>query len=532
MTLNWIEIVLTAACCAIGARHYIHMLQLESYQLPGYKRYLNNNLDRMFRRLVFMGVVFTILSLAMYYIIVPFTHGMEEKRAAIAVWITLFLFIVATVVLAYIDFRAPAKKPLVMTKRARRLYAALALLALLSCALVSFIGLPPYIMYAAVAYLVYAAEYVEEPVEKRINMGYFTAARQKLAERDDLIKIGITGSYGKTSTKFALRDILSVKYNVLATPSSFNTPMGVSTIINNKLKREHQVFIAEMGARHVGDIKEMCELVHPKYSVLTSIGEQHLETFGSITNIVNTKNEIMEALPPDGVGFFASDGEYCDRLYAKLEREKYRVAFDPLRKPYMLIGEIEVDTQGSRFTLTCADGTHVRCRTQLLGRHSIQNIALAASVAHRLGLTMEEIARGIRKIAPVEHRLQLIPGPVTVIDDAFNSNPAGSREALNVLGGFEGRRFIVTPGMVEQGEREDSLNFAFGTQMHGKVDIAILVGPKHTRPIYEGMVEAGFDEDKIYVVQNLNEATDRLRELGRPGDVVLFENDLPDNYSE
>jgi UDP-N-acetylmuramoyl-tripeptide--D-alanyl-D-alanine ligase len=532
MTLNWIEIVVTAACCAVGARHYIHMLQLESYQLPGYKRYLNRTIDSMLRRLVLMGAAFTILSLAMYYIIVPFTSGMEEKRAAIAVWITLFLFIVATVVLAYIDFRTPAKKPLVMTKRGRRLYAALALLSLLSCALVSFIGLPPYIMYAAVAYLVYAAEYVEEPIEKRINMGYFIAARQKLDARDDLIKIGITGSYGKTSTKFALRDILSVKYNVLATPSSFNTPMGVSTVINNKLKREHQVFIAEMGARHVGDIKEMCELVHPKYSVLTSIGEQHLETFGSITNIVNTKNEIMEALPPDGVGFFASDGEYCDRLYAKLEREKYRVAFDPLRKPYMLIGEIEVDTQGSRFTLTCADGTHVRCRTQLLGRHNIQNIALAASVAHRLGLTLEEIARGIRKIAPVEHRLQLIPGPVTVIDDAFNSNPAGSREALNVLGGFEGRRIVVTPGMVEQGEREDSLNFAFGTQMHGKADIAILVGPKHTRPIYEGMVEAGFDEGKIYVVQDLNEATDRLRELGRPGDVVLFENDLPDNYSE
>ncbi len=532
MTLNWIEIVLTAACCAVGARHYIHMLQLESYQLPGYKRYLNRTLDRMFRRLVLLGVVFTLLGFVMTFILQPFTAGIPEKRAGIAMSVTLALFIITTSTLAYVDFRAPAKKPLVMTKRARRLYATLAVIALVSCAIVSFIGLPPYIMYAAVAYLVYAAESVEEPLEKRINMGYFNAARQKLDARSDLIKIGITGSYGKTSTKFALRDILSVKYNVLATPSSFNTPMGVSSVINDKLKREHQVFIAEMGARHVGDIKEMCELVHPKFSVLTSIGEQHLDTFGSIMNIVNTKNEIMDALPPDGVGFFASDGEYCDRLFAKLEREKYRVAFDPMRKPHILIGEVEVDTQGSRFTLTCSDGTYARCRTKLLGRHNIQNIALAASVARRLGLTMEEIARGIRRIEPVEHRLQLIPGQITVIDDAFNSNPAGSREALNVLGGFEGRRFIVTPGMVEQGEREDSLNFAFGTQMHGKVDVAILVGPKHTRPIYDGMVEAGFDEGRIYVVQNLNEATDLLREMGRPGDVVLFENDLPDNYSE
>lgn len=532
MTLNWVEIVLTAACCAVGARHYIHMLQLESYQLPGYRRYLSRNLDNMFRRSVLVGVVFTLLGFVMAFILQPFTAGIPEKRAHIATWVTLALFILSTGALARADFRAPAKKPLVMTKRARRLYAALALLALISCAIVSFIGLPPYIMYAAVAYLVYAAEYVEEPLEKRINKGYFDAARQKLNARDDLIKIGITGSYGKTSTKFALRDILSVKYNVLATPSSFNTPMGVSTVVNNQLKREHQVFIAEMGARHVGDIKEMCALVHPKYSVLTSIGEQHLETFGSLMNIVNTKNEIMDALPPDGVGFFASDGEYSDRLFVKLEREKYRVAFDPVRKPHMLIGEVEVDLQGSRFTLTCADGTYARCRTKLLGRHNIQNIALAASVARRLGLTMEEIARGIRKIEPVEHRLQLIPGQITVIDDAFNANPAGAREALNVLGGFPGRRLIITPGMVEQGEREDSLNFAFGTQMYGKVDIAILVGPKHTRPIYEGMVEAGFDEGRIYVVSNLGEATDLLRELGRPDDVALFENDLPDNYNE
>ena len=532
MILSLIEIALTAACCAVGARHYIHMLQLESYQLPGYKRYLNRTMDSMFRRLVLVGVVFTLLGFVMTFILQPFTEGIPGQRKDIATIVTLILFVIVSGILAYLDFRAPAKKPLVMTKRATRLYAALCLIVLLSCAVVSFIGLPPYIIYAAVAHLVYAAEYAEEPLEKRINMGYFRAARQKLDERSDLVKIGITGSYGKTSTKFALRDILSVKFNVLATPSSFNTPMGVSSIINDKLKPEHQVFIAEMGARHVGDIKEMCELVHPKYSVLTSIGEQHLETFGSITNIVNTKNEIMEALPEDGVGFFASDGEYCDRLFAKCEREKYRVSYDPIRKPHMLIGEVQVDTEGSRFTLTCADGTYTRCRTKLLGKHNIQNIALAASVARRLGLTMEEIARGIRKIEPVEHRLQLIPGQITVIDDAFNSNPSGSAEALNVLSGFPGRRFIVTPGMVEQGEREDSLNFAFGTQMPGKVDVAILVGPKHTRPIYEGMVEAGFDEDRIYVADDLSEATKTLRDLGRPGDVVLFENDLPDNYSE
>ena len=532
MILKLIEIVIVAACCAVGARHYIHMLQLESYQLPGYKRYLGRNTERIMRSTVLIGVIFTVLDYVMPLILQPLTSGIPEKRGDIATVVMMVAFAVTCVVLTVRAMHMPAKKPLVMTKRAKRLYAALCLLTLISCAIISFITLPSYLVYAVIAYLVMAAEYIEEPVERFINAGYFKSAQQKLRERDDLIKIGITGSYGKTSTKFALRDILSVKYNVLATPSSFNTPMGVSSIVNNELKRSHQVFIAEMGARHVGDIKELVELVHPKYALLTSIGPQHMDTFGSINNIVNTKNEIMEGLPEDGVGFFASDGEFCDRLFVKCEREKYRTAYDPNRKPHMLISDVQVDTEGSRFTLTCSDGAYTRCHTKLLGKHNIQNIALAASVARRLGLTMEEIARGIRRIEPVEHRLQLIPGQITVIDDAFNSNPSGSAEALNVLSGFTGRRIIVTPGMVEQGDKEDSINYAFGAQMVGKADYAILVGPRHTQPIRQGMLEAGFDEEHIFTVTDLNEATAELRKLGRPGDVVLFENDLPDNYNE
>lgn len=530
--MGLIEVFVVAACCALAARRYIHMLQLESYQLPGYKRWMRRNFDMALKRSVIPGVGFAILSYLMPLICQPFTAGQPEMRAEIAMIATTVLFAALAGTLAFIDFRAPAKKPLVLTRRARRLYAATTIMSLGACAILYFISLPPYFVYAAMTYIVYAAEYIEEPLERRINAGFFKSAQKKLAERDDLIKIGITGSFGKTSTKFALRDILSVKFNVLATPSSFNTPMGVSSVINDKLKTAHQVFIAEMGARHVGDIRELCSLVKPKYAVITSIGEQHLETFGSITNIVNTKNEIIDALPDDGAGFFASDGEFCDRLFARCEREKYLTSYLPERKPHILISDVEVDPQGSRFTLTCSDGTYARCRTRLLGRHNIQNIALAASVARKLGMTMEEIARGIRRIEPVEHRLQLIPGKITVIDDAFNSNPAGSAEALNVLSAFSARRLIITPGMVEQGVKEEQLNYAFGTQMKGKADIAILVGPRHTRPIYEGMLDTGFDEDRIYIAENLTEATAMLRNLGMPGDVVLFENDLPDNYDE
>ena len=478
MPFMLIRILLVAACCAVACRYFVHMLQLESYQLAGYQRWMRRNRDRLLKNCVLVGLGGAILSWYLPVFLSLFIVQ-SQSRETIAQWAMLAVFVVVTAVLAFLDMRAPAKKPLVFTRRVRRLY-----------------------------------------------------LHKALEARPDLIKIGITGSSGKTSTKFVLRDILSQKYRVLASPASFNTPMGLSRVINEQLRDEHQVFIAEMGARHVGDIKELCELVRPKYGLLTSVGPQHLETFGSIENIAGTKYELIEALPKDGVAFFSSDGSYVDRLFAKCECEKYRVGFNPDRQPYMLATDLEVGPQGSRFTLKCADGTSMRCRTRLLGRHNIQTIALCAAVAHKLGLTMEEIARGVRVIEPIEHRLQLIPGAMTVIDDAFNSNPAGSQEALNVLSGFPGRRIIVTPGMVEQGKREDELNYAFGTQMVNCVDVAILVGPNHTRPILQGLVDSGFSREDIHVVSNLDDASALLRVIGRAGDTVLFENDLPDNYSE
>ena len=529
--LTFLKVVLVAACCVAACRHYVHMLQLESYQLPGYRRWLSRNREQMLKQTVVVGLAATLLSWYMPILLSLFITE-QEKRSTAADIVMLVLFVAAVAVLLVRELRQPEKKPLAFTPRVKRLYLAICALCLAACAVLALLHIPPYIAYAAVAYIVLAAAAIMQPVENGINRGFFESAKQKLEARPDLIKIGITGSYGKTSTKFALRDILSQKYNVLATPASFNTPMGLSRVVNEQLRPEHELFIAEMGARHVGDIKELCELVKPKYGLLTSIGPQHLETFGSIENIAGTKNELIEALPEDGIAFFSSDGGYVDRLYARCEKEKYRTGFEGDRKLYMTVKDVRVDAQGSRFVLECEDGGRISCRTKLLGRHNIQNIALCAAVARKLGLEYDEIARGIRVIEPVEHRLQLIPGPMTVIDDAFNSNPTGAAEALRVLSGFSGRRLIITPGMVEQGEKEDELNYAFGTQMPGCVDIVILVGPKHTRPIYDGLVEAGFDEQEIHVVRNLDEATELLRRMGRPGDTVLFENDLPDNYNE
>lgn len=533
--LSWMERILVALICTISCRYFLHMFQLESYQLDGYKRWLNKNREALLGFSLTVGVSLTVGKLLLQLLLI---NVMGSERSDM---VSVICTLVALVAFAYVAMKLyqsqrnqPEKKPLAFTARMKRLYVCVFLVALVVCSLISYLGIPPYVLFIALSYLVMIAGYVMQPIERQISKSFMDEAEEILEQRPDLIKIGITGSYGKTSTKFILQTILAEKYDVLATPSSFNTPMGLTRVIREQLEQHHQVFLAEMGARHVGDIQELCDLVKPKYGVLTSVGAQHLETFGAIETVANTKFELIENLPEDGVAFFGGDnGGWCDKLYERATCEKYRTGIDGGFLS-MYAEDITVSPEGSRFVLCDAEGGRAQCHTRMLGRHNIENIVLACSVAKRLGLPLPQIAAGVNKTQPVEHRLQLINNPngITVIDDAFNSNPVGAQAALDVLRSFPGRRVLVTPGMVEQGEQEQAINKAFGQQIPGSCDVLILIGKKHTRPIAEGALAAGFDPDQLHVVANLDEATVLLGQLGRPGDAVLFENDLPDNYNE
>ena len=293
------------------------------------------------------------------------------------------------------------------------------------------------------------------PVEKIISELYFRDAQRILREHQDLIRIGITGSWGKTSVKFILGTMLEEKYPTLVTPASFNTPMGVTRVIRTQLEPGHRVFVAEMGARHVGDIREMCRLVHPQMGLLTSVGPQHLDTFHTQERITKTKYELIEAIPPDGSCFFADDGGIVTGLWEKTEKDKTLTGMDPDRDD-VWAEELQVSPRGSRFLL-CHGEEKIPCETELLGELNIRNILLCAGVCLKLGMTGKEIARGIRKLRPVEHRLELKrnPGGITVLDDAFNSNIRGAEQAFRTLRGFPGKRIVVTPGMVELGDHGD-----------------------------------------------------------------------------
>lgn len=391
------------------------------------------------------------------------------------------------------------------------------------------------ILYILQHYTILFSNIIIMPIEESINRKFYEEAQEKIKNRNDLKVVGITGSFGKTSTKFIMGTILGERFKVLNTPESYNTPMGLSKVINNNLKEDDEIFIAELGARNIGDIKEVSQLVQPKIAVITSIGPVHLETFKNIDNIMKTKYELIEELDTDGVAVFNYDNEHIKKLADKTFKEKILYGLEDVENLDLYAEEIEVSELGSTFTIKDKEGNSVKCRTKLLGKHNIYNILAGVAVGRILGISFDEISRGIEKVEPIPHRLNIINSGtgIIVIDNAFNSNPIGSKAALEVLSEFkDGKKIIVTPGMVELGEMEAEANKEFGIQIGKVCDYVILIGEKRTRPIYDGIMEENYNKDNIFIAKDLDEATAYIQKVARPKDIVLFENDLPDNYNE
>ena len=536
---GWLEFLWPfcfAAGSLLAARSLIHWFQLESYQFPGYFRTVKRQGIRAWIPGAGMaaGALLCLLAGKLFFPdSSPWGYLLCADAAPLAVGAGI----------RALGMRRKEKKKLVFTPRVKRLYG----ISFVLWTLLLFVFLPaPFraprtlstgllLCGAALMLPMWTAlgGLLAWPVEKAISEMYFRDAQRILRERKDLIRIGITGSWGKTSVKFILGTMLSEKYPTLVTPASFNTPMGVTRVIRTMLEPGHRVFVAEMGARHVGDIREMCRLVHPVLGMITSVGPQHLDTFHTQERITGTKYELIEALPEDGAAFFADDGGIVRGLWEKTGKEKYLTGMDPERDD-IWAEELSVSSAGSKFTL-CTRTERIPCETQLLGELNIRNILLCAAVCRKLGMTGKEIARGIRRLKPVEHRLELKrnPGGILVLDDAFNSNIRGAEQAFRTLKDFTGgKRIVVTPGMVELGDREESMNREFGRDMADCCDEAVLVGRKRSVPLSAGLADAGFPEDHIHVTGSLGEAADLLKTLAAPGDTILFENDLPDNYEE
>lgn len=515
LIFNIIYVSFAFICFMFAFTNRVHMFQLNAYKYVFMRDWIKNNFKMLAAKAVLPAA-----SLALFAI--PNTAA---KCAAIA----------ANALFLILNLPKKAKKPLVFTARVKRLYITASIIYILLCA-ASFAfaaHFPLFLSQAALifpSYFVLLVNIINHPAENAVRQKYINEAKQKIASLPRLTVIGITGSYGKTGTKYILERLLSEKYNVLMTPASYNTTMGVVKVIRENLTAAHDIFICEMGARSVGEIKEICDIVKPKYGIITSIGPCHLETFGCIENTIKTKFELCDALPQDGKIFLNADNEYISEK-SDITKPAVYYGIKNTRKADFSARVISLSENGTKFEVIRKE-EHFELSAKLLGEHSVLNILGCVAIARELGLTREELVIGASRIEGAPHRLSLIKGAgFVIIDDSFNSNPGGAHAALEVLAGFEGTKIIITPGMIELGEKQDKFNYELGINAAKVCDYIFLVGEKQTKSIKSGVLESGFDEQKLCIFERVEDAINTAKALpGAERNVILIENDLPDNF--
>jgi UDP-N-acetylmuramoyl-tripeptide--D-alanyl-D-alanine ligase len=510
---------------SVAGKRALHMFQQNRYELRRYLPWLKSRADAMAKN------AFLVVLIYLPWIAIAFIPGetLHKSLALILICGTASFLIRRELKQKYI-------KPLVITSRVKRQIAVMVLLdALLLLPLTIYASwqvvsiISPILMVANWGLLAVMVG-ITAPIEDLVKKAYIDQARKILKAHPDLIKIGITGSYGKTSSKNILDEILGEAYYVLASPASFNTPMGLTITIREHLKSIHDVFIAEMGADKVGEIDFLSKFIQPQYGIVTSVGPQHLNTFKSIDNILSEKMKLIENLPVSGVGVLNKDNAYLRNYEIKNKCRILWYGIEQEEVDYRAI-DIRYSPEGSQFTVRCAEGEFA-FETILLGQHNIANILASIALARTLGITWEKLQKAVSQVNYIEHRLQLkkING-FTFIDNAFNSNPEGSKMSLEVLKGMPGKRIIITPGMIDLGAQENELNRLFGTYMIGCVDEVILVGKNQTQAVLAGLEEVGFPSIAIHVVDTVKEAFAIVYTTASKEDTILLENDLPDAFN-
>lgn len=369
------------------------------------------------------------------------------------------------------------------------------------------------------------------PGERRRRRGYMRQAELCLAAVGPVV-IGITGSYGKTTTKRFLQQLLdSPEAPCFATPESFNTTLGVCRAINEGLRPEHHFAVLEMGAYRKGEIAEICSFSHPQLGIVTAVGVMHLERFGSRPKIAEAKSELLAALPESGLAVLPSAVNERDLLTAPLRARPVWVGRPEDR---WWLEEVVLSPEGSGLRLRGSSGEDLRLQVPLHGEPILADLVLAWATAVELGVALGDLVERAGRLQGAPHRLQVsrVNG-ITIIDDAYNSNPEGAAAALELLGGLPGgRRVLVTPGFIELGPLQEQSMRELGRQAAAVCTHVILVGRTQSAAIAEGLSAADYPAAQLTVAADLEAAQRRLPEVAGAESVVLFENDLPDSFLE
>lgn len=520
-----LELTLVISYCALIAlylKHALHVFQQNHYEFERYTKWLLNPRNyKLNEYFIFAALIY----LADY----AYTYFFGASYFPSLVIILLFAI--------YRLCREEEKeyiKALVYTKRVKRQLLTIGILTVAffffllrkKCDLVVLAIITPLLAWL----LIYPTALINLPWEKLIKKHYEKEARELLRNCDNLKTIGITGSYGKTSTKNIVNNILAEHFDTLMTPASYNTPMGITKTIREQLTALHEVFVCELGADHVGEITYLMDFVKPQYTIVTAIGPQHLNTFHSLENIIKEKMQAVEKLPADGMAVLNIDNQYIREYQVQNPVKIVTVSTEGRDADYVAY-DLKYGIDGVEFKVKSAR-EEFSLKSVLLGVHNITNILLAVALAKELGLSNEEIRRSVAKCQAIAHRLELKTlNGFRFIDNAFNSNPVSSKLSLDVLAKCPGQRVIVTPGLIDLGSKEEAYNREFGAYMVGRADFAVLVGPKQTKAIVQGLKDAAYDLSKVTVVKDVKAAFAYLYQNFSPADTILLENDLPDAFS-
>ena len=514
----------------------LHMLQQNLYNENNrYLKWVLKNLNDFISLDIFAIGISLIGIFVIYDLKIPSMVGM--------LIISIILFMVGAISHNVI-IKDQNKKKLVITARIKRLIFTTSIIYLIPIVMIglntdnTYIGWMVILIESILLYLnrivILIAMLINMPLERIVYIHYRNKAQRKLKKMSNLKVIGITGSYGKTSSKNILADILNVNYNAFPTPRNLNTFNGLIMTINNDMDKFTDVLIAEMGAYVRGEIKGLCKLVKPKYGILTKIGTAHLESFGSQENIQKAKFELIESLPKDGFGILNGDDPLQLNYDLKNDVKIIWIGIDN-KDVDIYATNIKCSNKGTEFDVVFKGNKEkYHFETRLLGKHNVYNILAGVACGREFGIDIDDLIHAVKGVKPVEHRLELKKlGNFYQIDDAYNSNPVGAANACEILGMMPGMKIVVTPGMIELGEKEDEYNKKFGEQIAKVADEVILIGEKKTKPIKEGLLRKGFDKDKIIVFNDVREAYPYIGELARKEEVyALFENDLPDTFNE
>ncbi|MFA6422068.1 MAG: UDP-N-acetylmuramoyl-tripeptide--D-alanyl-D-alanine ligase [Candidatus Buchananbacteria bacterium] len=476
-------------------RYQLYLLQLESYELPRYFRLLRKKgifpPKKLRGNLKWTGKVKLLL------IISVLIHLLLSVIAALAAgfvyfdfWVGLFTFLFLLVGLGFFYF----------------------------------------IFFAIGLELIY-------PLQLYLKNKVVHEAKERLSKLENLKIIGIAGSYGKTSMKEALKVVLSEKFKVAAPPESINTPIGIAKYINNEVDEKIGVLIIEMGEHYQGDVAELCAMVRPDIGVITGINESHLERLTDLSITVKTVFEMADGIKETGLLILNADNNNVVENFKKYTKGK-KISFyssgDNSMSQYR-VSELSfsADDLINKFLISDTSQIVGRFQSKILAEY-VSGLAVACIVVGKqLEMENDKIAFGFSKIKPVPHRLEPIinPNGLIVIDDSYNGNPDGVREAIRLLSKFTGRRKVfLTPGLVEMGKSAEAVHKKIGKELSGVADLVMLIDNSVTPFIEKGLKENGFADDKIIWYSSAQEAHQSLDKVLKPGDVILFQNDWGDQY--